>query len=154
MKNPNELSAASSLRGDELQLIEQKASIVVGIANSRTRLRIGILLSKYSEYQVDYISSESEIGKLIEEADLIIGAGITVLRRKPVIVVGDYGLGGLVTPDTFRKHYNNRFRGKINGVRNESFSLENLEKEIYKSFNLTFQELQMMSNQTITLQNI
>ena len=25
MKNPNELSAASSLRGDELQLIEQKA---------------------------------------------------------------------------------------------------------------------------------
>ena len=96
MKNPNELSAASSLRGDELQLIEQKASIVVGIANSRTRLRIGILLSKYSEYQVDYISSESEIGKLIEEADLIIGAGITayegVLRRKPVIVVGDYGL--------------------------------------------------------------
>ena len=150
MKNPNELSAASSLRGDELQLIEQKASIVVGIANSRTRLRIGILLSKYSEYQVDYISSESEIGKLIEEADLIIGAGITayegVLRRKPVIVVGDYGLGGLVTPDTFRKHYNNRFRGKING--------ENLEKEIYKSFNLTFQELQMMSNQTITLQNI
>ena len=51
MKNPNELSAASSLRGDELQLIEQKASIVVGIANSRTRLRIGILLSKYSEYQ-------------------------------------------------------------------------------------------------------
>ena len=155
MKNPNELSAVSSLRGDELQLIEQKASIVVGIANSRTRLRIGVLLSKYSEYQVDYISSESEIGKLIEEADLIIGAGITgVLRRKPVIVVGDYGLGGLVTPDTFRKHYNNRFRGKINGVRNESFSLENLEKEIYKSFNLTFQELQMMSNQTITLQNI
>ena len=45
MKNPNELSAVSSLRGDELQLIEQKASIVVGIANSRTRLRIGVLLS-------------------------------------------------------------------------------------------------------------
>ena len=30
----------------------------------------------------------------------------------------------------------------------------NLEKEIHKGFNLTFQELQMMSNQTITLQNI
>ena len=141
MKNPNELSATSSWRGNELQLIEQKANIVVGVANSRTRLRIGVLLSKYSEYQVDYISSESETGKLIEEADLI-------------IVVGDYGFGGLVTPDTFRKHYNNRFRGKINGARGESFSLENLEKEIHKGFNLTFQELQMMSNQTITLQNI
>lgn len=92
MKNPNELSATSSWRGNELQLIEQKANIVVGVANSRTQLRIGVLLSKYSEYQVDYISSESETGKLIEEADLIIGAGITayegVLRRKPVIVVG------------------------------------------------------------------
>lgn len=158
MKNPNELSATSSWRGSELQLMEQKASIVVGIANACTRLRVGVLLSKLSEYQVDYISSESEIGKLIEEADLIIGAGITayegVLRRKPVIVVGDYGFGGLVTPDTFRKHYNNRFRGKLNGARNESCSLENLEEEIRKAFNLTFQELQMMSNQTITLQNI
>ena len=38
MKNPNELSAASSWRGDELQLIEQKASIVVGVANSRTQV--------------------------------------------------------------------------------------------------------------------
>ena len=58
MKNPNELSATSSWRGNELQLIEQKANIVVGVANSRTRLRIGVLLSKYSEYQVDYISSD------------------------------------------------------------------------------------------------
>ena len=62
MKNPNELSATSSWRGNELQLIEQKANIVVGVANSRTRLRIGVLLSKYSEYQVDYISSERETG--------------------------------------------------------------------------------------------
>ena len=65
MKNPNELSATN---------------IVVGVANSRTRLRIGVLLSKYSEYQVDYISSESETGKLIEEADLIIGAGLLPMK--------------------------------------------------------------------------
>ena len=45
MKNPNELSATSSWRGNELQLIEQKANIVVGVANSRTRLRIGVLQS-------------------------------------------------------------------------------------------------------------
>ena len=107
---------------------------------------------------MDYISSESETGKLIEEADLIIGAGITayegVLRRKPVIVVGDYGFGGLVTPDTFRKHYNNRFRGKINGARGESFSLENFGIDIAQLRVIIFYELQMMSNQTITLQNI
>ena len=39
MKNPNELSATSSWRGNELQLIEQKANIVVGIANSRTQVK-------------------------------------------------------------------------------------------------------------------
>ena len=39
-----------------------------------------LLLSKYSEYQVDYISSESETGKLIEEADLIIGAGLLPMK--------------------------------------------------------------------------
>ena len=77
-----------------------------------------------------------------------------VLNRKPVIIVGDYGFGGLVTPNTFRKHYNNSFRGKINGVRDEYFSLERLEGEIKRAFCLTFQELQMMSNQTITFLNI
>ena len=47
MKNPNELSATSSWRGNELQLIEQKANIVVGVANSRTRLRIGGLTRNF-----------------------------------------------------------------------------------------------------------
>ena len=93
MKNPNELSATSSWRGNELQLIEQKANIVVGVANSRTRLRIGVLLSKYSEYQVDYISSESETGKLIEEADLIIGAGLLPMKEALKILDGVEGIG-------------------------------------------------------------
>ena len=84
---------------------------------------------------------------------LIIGArGIAyegVLQRKPVIVVGEYGFGGLVTPDTLHEQYNNYFRGKINGIKAEYFSLERLEEEIRRGFALTFQELQMMSNQTI-----
>ena len=144
--------------GDKQQLIEYNSCIAVGIDCPRAKLRVSILLDTIQEYQVRYISSDEEISEAVNKAGLIIGArGMAhegILQRKPVIVVGEYGFGGLVTPDTFRKHYNNRFRGKINGVRNESFSLENLEKEIYKSFNLTFQELQMMSNQTITLQNI
>ena len=44
---------------------------------------------------------------------------------------------------------------KINGIKAEYFSLERLEEEIRRGFALTFQELQMMSNQTITfLHNI
>lgn len=158
MKNFNELSVTSSYKESNLQLVEQKACIVVGIANPRIKIRVEVLLSESPEYQTIYISSGSETGKLIEEADLIIGSGITayegVARRKPVIAVGDYGLGGLVTPDTFRSQYNNRFKGRINGMKDESFSLESLEKEIKKAFSLTFQELQMMSNQIITYQNI
>ena len=158
MKNFNELSVTSSYKESNLQFAEQKACIVVGIANPRTKIRVEVFLSENPEYQTIYISSGSETGKLIEEADLIIGSGITayegVARRKPVIVVGDYGLGGLVTPDTFRSQYNNRFRGRINGMKDEYFSLESLEKDIKKAFRLTFQELQMMSNQIITYQNI
>ena len=43
----------------------------------------------------------------------------------------------------------NYFKGKINGIKEEYFSLERLEEEIKRGFTLTFQELQMMSNQTI-----
>lgn len=158
MRNLNELPVVTSREDNNLQCVEQEKCIVVGITNPRTRLRVETLLRKMSGFYVKHITSGSDVGRLIEEADLIIGTRITayegVLRQKPVIVVGDYGLGGLVTPDTFRKQYHNRFRGKINGMKDESFSLERLEEEIKRAFSLTFQELQMMSNQTITFLNI
>lgn len=140
-----------------MQFTEQRTCIVVGIANPRTRLRVNVLLSTIPDYQVRYITTAEQVNEMIEEADIIIGTGIIaregVMRRKPVIVLGDYGFGGLVTPNTFRTHFNNCFRGKINGVRDEYFSLEKLEGEMKKAFNLTYQELQMMSNQTITFLN-
>lgn len=140
-----------------MQFTEQRTCIVVGIANPRTRLRVNVLLSTIPDYQVRYITTAEQVNEMIEEADIIIGTGIIaregVMRRKPVIVLGDYGFGGLVTPNTFRTHFNNCFRGKINGVKDEYFSLEKLESEMKKAFNLTYQELQMMSNQTITFLN-
>lgn len=157
MKSPNESIAFSSWEGRKMQFTEQRTCIVVGIANPRTRLRVNVLLSTIPDYQVRYITTAEQVNEMIEEADIIIGTGIIaregVMRRKPVIVLGDYGFGGLVTPNTFRTHFNNCFRGKINGVRDEYFSLEKLEGEMKKAFNLTYQELQMMSNQTITFLN-
>lgn len=147
----------STLKSRELQLMEQNPYIVVGINSPRARLRVSVLLNTIPEYHVRYISSEDEIRDVIDEADLIIGTDITaregVLHRKPVIVVGDYGFGGLVTPDTFRSQYNNCFRGKINGLKDEYFPLEILEGEIKRGFRLTFQELQMMSNRVTTFLN-
>lgn len=156
MRN-HQVSAFSSLKSSELQLMEQNPYIVVGVNSPRARLRVSVLLNTIPEYHVRYISSEDEIGDVIDEADLIIGTDITaregILHRKPVIVVGDYGFGGLVTPDTFRSQYNNCFRGKINGAKDEYFPLEILEREIKRGFSLTFQELQMMSNRVATLLN-
>lgn len=156
MKSLDE-SALTSRKGAKFKFVERRTCIVVGIKNPRTRLRVSVLLSAIPEYHVRYISCDDEISAMIEDADLIIGTGAAaregVLRRKPVIVVGDYGFGGLVTPDTFRYQYNNSFRGKINGTKDEYFSLERLEEEIKKGFNLSFQELQMMSNQTVTFLN-
>ncbi|WP_294476766.1 polysaccharide deacetylase [uncultured Bacteroides sp.] len=157
MKSPNESIAFSSWEGRKMQLTEQKTCIVVGIANPRTRLRVSVLLSTVPDYQVRYITTEEQVSEMIEEADMIIGTGIIaregVMHRKPVIVLGDYGFGGLVTPNTFRSHFNNCFRGKNNGMKDDYFSLDKLEGEIKKAFNLTYQELQMMSNQTLTFLN-
>ena len=136
------------------QVIKQNICIAVGIQNSRTKLRVSVLLNTIPEYHVREIASKCEIGEIIDESDLIIGAGFAaregVLRRKPVIVIGDHGFGGLITPDTLRIQYNNDFRGKIHGLKDEYFSLETLEREIRKGFELTYHELQMMSNQTLT----
>ena len=132
---------------------------VGGFTSARTKLRISVLLNTMPEYQVTYVDSDREIAKIIHDVDLVIGAGTMaregVLRQKSVIVVGDYGMEGLITPTNFHNQINNDFKGRINGMKDEYFSLELLEREIKKSQDLTFQELKMMSNQMITfLHNI
>ena len=128
--------------GDKQQLIEYNSCIAVGIDCPRAKLRVSILLDTIQEYQVRYISSDEEISEAVNKAGLIIGArGMAhegILQRKPVIVV-----------DTLHEQCSNYFKGKINGIKEEYFSLERLEEEIKRGFTLTFQELQMMSNQTI-----
>lgn len=154
MKNLNR-STIPTWEGEKLQFFEHDLLIAVGITNPRSKLRVSVLLNTIPEYHVRYMVSENEIIDAIEESDLVIGTGVTaregILHRKPVIVVGDYGCGGLVTPDTLHSQYDNSFKGRVNGMKGEYFSLEKLAEEIKKSTDLTFQELQMMSNQVITI---
>lgn len=114
--NSHHTVAIGTWEGDKQQSIEYNSSIAVGIDCPRAKLRVSILLDTIQEYQVRYIFSDEEISEAVNEAGLIIGArGIAyegVLQRKPVIVVGEYGFGGLVTPDTLHEQYNNYFRGK------------------------------------------
>lgn len=119
--NSHHTVAIGTWEGDKQQSIEYNSSIAVGIDCPRAKLRVSILLDTIQEYQVRYIFSDEEISEAVNEAGLIIGArGMAyegVLQRKPVIVVGEYGFGGLVTPDTLHEQYNNYFRGKINGIK-------------------------------------
>ena len=140
--NSHHTVAIGTWEGDKQQSIEYNSSIAVGIDCPRAKLRVSILLDTIQEYQVRYIFSDEEISEAVNEAGLIIGA-------RGIAYEGVYGFGGLVTPDTLHEQYNNYFRGKINGIKAEYFSLERLEEEIRRGFALTFQELQMMSNQTI-----
>lgn len=125
--------------------------VAVGVSSPRARFRVSILLNIMRSWHVRYIMAPNEMADAFKECDLVIGCEIiareAVLHRIPVIVVGDYGLGGLITPDTFCIQYDNNFRGRVNGMKDEYFPLEILEGEIKRSAHLTFQELQMMSNQ-------
>lgn len=149
-------SAFDSWKDGELQVMEYKFSIAVGIDCPRAKLRVSILLDTIQEYHVNYISSEEEISEVINNADLIIGAGDIacggIIHQKPVIVVGEYGMGGLVTPHTLRDQYCNCFKGKINGIKKEYFPLAMLEGEIQKGLNLTSHELRLMSIQALSFE--
>lgn len=143
------VSASRACEGNEIQTLQRH--ILVGVNDSHSELRVNVLLNTLEEYKKNSITFECNIIDLIEDADLVIGsksvAREAVLRQKPVIVIGAYGSGGLLTPDTITEHYRNGFIGRIGGMKNEYFSLDQLQHDIEKGFNLTFQELGFMCNQ-------
>lgn len=125
--------------------------VVGGFTSARARLRISVLLNTMPECHATYLEPGQNSTEIIKNANLIIGAGDVardgILHQKPCIVVGNYGLGGLVNMATFRSHFDNNFKGRIDGKEEEYFSLERLENEIKQSESITSQELKMMSNQ-------
>lgn len=143
------VSVSKACEGDERQTLQRH--ILVGVNDCHSELRVNVLLNTLPEYKIDIITPECNIGDLMEDADLVIGSKSVaregVLRQKPVIIIGTYGSGGLLTPDTVAEHYRNGFIGKIGGKQNEYFSLDQLQHDIEKSFSLTFQELGFMCNQ-------
>lgn len=128
-----------------------RAIVVGGFTSPRTRLRISALLNTMPECHVTYLEPGQNNTEIIKNANLIIGAGDVardgILHQKPCIVIGNYGLGGLMTPVMFHSHFDNNFKGRIDGKEDEYFSLELLENEIKRSELVTSQELNMMSNQ-------
>ncbi|WP_455587450.1 hypothetical protein [Bacteroides sp.] len=145
-----------------------KPSILVGAGNGRSALRAFIVLNTLTQYKINIIYSgeqelyevgyaphvtvreEFELDTMIQNASLVIGSKYVALQgalhKKPVIVVGDYGSGGLLTSANVIEQYCNHFVGKIGGELDEYFSLDQFQKEVESAFKLSSRELETISD--------
>lgn len=141
-------------------------TILLGTDDFHSLLRAVVLLNISPDWRVNLLYSgshdiggtlhshmcvyeENEAEKLVESADLIIGCGNLAFQgtvcRKPVIVLGNYGLGGLITPKNVYEQCQNNFYGRINGNEGEYFSLGDLKSEIEKGFESDLMDLDYIS---------
>lgn len=145
----SDVSVSKACEGFKLQA--EEPMILVGIEGERSRLRVRILLEAEGS-SFEMVTSNDNVDQWIEKADIVVGSGAIalegVLHRKPVIVVGEYGFGGLLNPDNLIVHHRNNFQGRIGGRKDEYFPLDGLLKDIERGLSISFHELQFMSNQT------
>ena len=145
-----------------------KPSILVGAGNGRSALRTFIVLNTLTQYKINIIYSgeqelyevgyashvtvreEFELDTMIQNASLVIGSKYVALQgalhKKPVIIIGDYGSGGILTQDNVVDQYHNYFAGKIGGELDEYFSLDQFQKEIKSALKLSSRELETISD--------
>lgn len=127
--------------------------VAVGIVNSaRSELRVRVFLEALPDIlRVEYLYPGCDIDVLIENADLVIGSKSValkgVLHKKPVMVIGEYGSGGVLTPQNIMEQYQTGFSGKIRGEVNEYFSFEQFKHDIQKSGFVPLPYLEWMSTQ-------
>lgn len=107
----------------------------------------------------------AEIDSIIETCDLIIGSGEAVTRtitlKKPCIIVGERGYGGILNNDVFNYQYIHNFQGRIGGSL-EEYIPENLILEdintvfSYKEsvlYDLTSSNYNLLQNQQSQIKN-
>lgn len=75
---------------------------------------------------------------IYRRAHLVVASGIDAVRAmalcKPCVILGDYGLGGMVTPANYDHLQSVSFRGRKGGCFKEMVPLDLLEVEIRKYF--------------------
>lgn len=125
--------------------------IVVGVSSARSELRVCVLLQALPDVLFEKILPDSDMEALFRKADIVIGseeiALKAVLFKKLVIVVGEYGLGGLLTPGNLTAQYQSGFIGRLRGEKNEYFSYEQLWHQIEKGSCLSARILEQMADQ-------
>lgn len=124
--------------------------IAVGINSARSELRVCVLLQALPDVLIEKLAPGGDVEASLRRADIVIGseevALKAVLYKKLTIVVGEYGLGGLLTPGNLTEQYHSGFIGRLRGEKNEYFSYEQLLHEIEKSTCLSALILEHMSD--------
>lgn len=131
----------------------QYRKLLVDIGNTNVLMGLLPLLNIYVDYEINILtpnpyrlkdiinahiklSTEKNRGRLIEEADVLIAEGHTalkgVMQQKPVLVLGEYGFGGLVERDNVKEQYRTGFAGRLGGVKGEYLPLPMIDFEIKK----------------------
>ena len=81
---------------------------------------------------------------VFKKAHLVVASGLDVLRAlalcKPCVVLGDYGLGGFVTPENFEQLHSVSFAGRKGAAWGEFVPGDLLETEIRKVFFTDYRE--------------
>lgn len=84
------------------------------------------------------IVPRKHLTKIFKKAHAVIASGIDALLalalEKPCIVLGDYGLGGMITTANYEQLRSIRFTGRKGGVYGEMVPSDLLEVEITKAF--------------------
>ena len=91
-----------------------------------------------SNIKVIVANDTALIDNLINQADLVIGSGLAILKgvyyQTPAIVVGEYGFGRLLTEENVEQHFNSFFRGRLGAQKNEIILNHLLSYEITTFF--------------------
>lgn len=124
--------------------------IVVGVSSARSELRVCVLLQALPDVLIEKLPPGGDVEAFLRRADLVIAseevALKAVLLKKLVVVVGEYGLGGLITPGNLTEQLHSGFVGRLRGEKNEYFSYGQLLHEIEKSSCLSALILEDMSS--------
>lgn len=91
------------------------------------------------------IKKQNDIIESFRSASVIIGEGQSVIKgilmEKPVLVLGDYGYGGLVNMNNIDLFWKNGFLGRIGGAKGEYLPFELIQYDIVEAFKVDRMEL-------------
>jgi hypothetical protein len=128
-----------------ISLFNKMPSVQRSIYCSQTHINY---LKQIANEGIEFLSRE-ELQLLETELILCFGS-LTIhflLSGIPVIIVGTFGLGGLITPKNFEQLFKKGFMGRPGGAHNEEIPIELLAEEILEA-----QHSRILLNQTMQIQ--